>query len=127
MFGQKTSNYSKTDLNTLNFVNINKVDLYYYIALPFIGTFDQIKNIYLLGQNNLEKYLFPFKVGVIETIEFPELITIYINKNVAKVGMPLKKGDEIYFKKNTSSVKFTNVLYGEIIIKCPVEVESSHT
>ena len=119
MFGQKTLNDGKKDTNTLNVVDINKVDLYYNIALPFIATFDQSKNMYLLGQDNKEKYIFPFKNGIIESLEFPKGVTVMVNKNLAQVGVQLNKGDEIYFE-------FVNVLYGAILIKCPVEIKSSH-
>ena len=52
IFIQKTSTdnkkYINSDINTLKVVDINKVELYYYIALPFIATFDQSKNRYLV-------------------------------------------------------------------------------
>jgi hypothetical protein len=123
-FGQKSS-VSNNDRNTLSVVNINAVNLYYHVMLPFIASWDESKKKYLLGQDNKEKYVFPFKVGIIERMEFPEVITLNINKNVAQLGMQLQKGDEIHFKKNTKFSKYSNLIYGEILIKCPVEIESS--
>jgi hypothetical protein len=125
MFGQKTLNGGEKDINTFNVVDINKINLYYHLALPFIASWNDSKNIYMLGQDNKEKYVFPFKVGIIESLEFPNEVTVFVNKNLAKVGVQLKKGDEIYFKKNTNTIKFVNILYGAILLKCAVEIESS--
>jgi hypothetical protein len=125
MFGQKTSIDYKKDINTFNVVDINNVKLYYHLALPFIASWNDIKKVYVVGGDK-EKYVFPFKMGVIESLEFPKEVIVIVNNNSAQVGAQLKNGDEICFKRNTKIVKFVNIIYGVILIKCPVDIESSH-
>ena len=47
--------------------------------------------------------------------------------NIYEEGIPLllKNGDEVTFYKSIRSVSRINPFYGEILIKCRIEIESS--
>lgn len=112
------------DNKIYNLVNVKDVNLYYYLVLPFIGTYNRTLKGYELLQDKRQHYLFPLKHATITHSEFPQFLDLFINDNLIKnpINFQLKKNDKISFKPNEQTI--TSQFYGELLIKCSVEIES---
>ena len=100
------------------------VKLYYNIVLPFIGRYNEKANLYELLQDRRLLYEYPLEASIIVKAEYPKKeITLRINGKTisSSVGKALKKGDKISFYRPVWGT--LNEFYGELLLKCPVEVE----
>ena len=107
----------------VNVVDIHNVKLYYNIILPFIGSLNANKKMYKLLQDGRSKYIFPFETGTIIKVEYPkDHILLKINGNSIPYDerINLVRDDEISF--HSFDGKSLDTFYGELVIKCPVEI-----
>lgn len=107
----------------LKVVDESDVKLYYKIVLPFIGRYNEKANLYELLQDRRLVYDYPLEASIIVKAEYPRKeILLRINSNTVSspVGKSLKKGDKISFYRPVWGT--LNEFYGELLLKCPVEV-----
>lgn len=129
IFGGKDVGYNfptetvGSETKTLKFVDINNVKLFYNLVLPFLGVFNAPANAFELLQDKRVKYDFPLDSAIIMIGEYPRRdVMLKINGETVDrpEGFKLKKGDVISFHRTFSQLP---EFYGELLIKCPVEIE----
>lgn len=108
----------------LKIVDLSNVKLFYNLVLPFVGRYNPKEEAFELLQDKRVKYEFPIGSSIIIKAEFPKK-EVHIKVNGETIyqpeGFELKRGDLISFHRNNlSSVP---EFYGELLIKCLVEVE----
>lgn len=119
---------SNSEENILKVVQLSDIKLNYNLVLPFLGVYNpSLSNksaAFELLQDKRLKYEFPLKSAIISKREYPlRDVILKINGKIIDQpeGFNIKKGDEISFhRKNLSKI---SSFYGELLIKCPVEIE----
>lgn len=97
-------------------------NLFYNVSVPFCMT--SRKNMLLCQlQNNKPIYLFPFESGKIISVNMEPVgcVNAFVNDQLAEnvVGLYLKSGDKIQFRKHSTS-KNLEYLFVEFIVQLPV-------
>lgn len=109
----------------LHLVNISDVKLSHVVIFPFIGKYNSNQlNFLLAGDINRTSYKFPFESGTILSGEYPKKdVSLLVNGKSGKLeGRQLKKNDLIAFRRDAKST--ITEFYGELLIKCPIIIES---
>lgn len=106
-----------------NVVDIKNASLYYNLILPFLGIYNKSTGKYELLQDKRTHYQFLLKDCIIIGSEFPPNVTLEIN-NVPvtnPISVKLKQGDKISFKQEGAIL--LKQFYGELLLKCLIEIE----
>lgn len=127
IFGKDSKFSLSTDTtkdNLLKIVDLSNVKLYYNLVLPFVGIYNPNATAFELLQDKRLKYDFPMETSLIIKGDYPKKdVVLKINGKIITEpeGLQLKKGDAISFHR--TKVSKIPEFYGELLIKCAVEIE----
>lgn len=127
IFGKDNQFISSSDENNLiKIIDLSPLTLHYNLVLPFLGKYNQYNHAdraYQLLQDRRISYTFPITNATIINAEYPKkyiLLKVNGEKVLNPEGFQLNKGDIISFHQTEDA--YLEEFYGELLIKCPVEV-----